>query len=429
VLAADGNAWSDFKHWVKVKRELMKQQDPNPLWRGSLLKMEGAFGAGIGSVFKLYRWFFIMNLYIAATWGVWVIFPVLAQEYYGMEMPTVETLAAYVPTNYTEMLALGNAAKEALMSGSSPDEYASSANVTLAMDQAKLAAVGCDVAKCYNPVSTCIDFLELNPVLLCGACNASSMQGTAARCGAARCCTFEANDYPLNYNGTLSRNSTNAGMYTKDFDFDWFYYGGYHWSTSFVAGAAGYRVDMAYVMVVLLLYLVNIVAVIRELADNVTASVRSESEKNIESMRFTLTKELFGGYKHGLATNAAVQAHLTGFRNELKSVMAKKMEKRLMDNQDKVLWCIPLQTSRRMLGLLAAFGLVVISGGGIAICLLFRTEMDAINPLVQPAVLTFIKQVIPLLVRKTVALEKYVDAEQAMKATVQRVCESAVVRN
>ena len=71
------SAWDDFMHWIEVKKEAFKQQDPNPLWRHSLLTMEGHFGTGIGSVFRLYRWFFIMNLYIAATWLLFVILPVL----------------------------------------------------------------------------------------------------------------------------------------------------------------------------------------------------------------------------------------------------------------------------------------------------------------------------------------------------------------
>ena len=34
----------------------------------------------------------------------------------------------------------------------------------------------------------------------------------------------------------------------------------------------------------------------------VVSQVKSESEQNIEGMRFTLTNQLFGGYKHGLMT-------------------------------------------------------------------------------------------------------------------------------
>ena len=42
--------WDQLKHWVEVKKEALIQQDPNPLWRNSLIKMEGHFGTGIGSV-------------------------------------------------------------------------------------------------------------------------------------------------------------------------------------------------------------------------------------------------------------------------------------------------------------------------------------------------------------------------------------------
>eukprot|EP01043_Picozoa_sp_COSAG02_P061775 COSAG02_NODE_8368_length_2596_cov_11.117741_1_plen_519_part_10 len=93
--------WNDFKHWIQVKKEVLEQQDPNPLWRRSLLTMEGSFGAGVGSVFRLYRWFFVMNLYIAGTWGLFVMFPVLAVEYLGMQVPTDDVITQINPFNAT----------------------------------------------------------------------------------------------------------------------------------------------------------------------------------------------------------------------------------------------------------------------------------------------------------------------------------------
>lgn len=385
---------------------MLKQQDPNPLWRSSLLKMEGHFGAGIGSVFRLYRWFFVMNLYIAATWGIFVIAPVLAQEYYGTEVPTIDTVRQSIPMNMSALKQLASAGQTAIQS-SYDQLFHADAPVRLALR--------CDTMRCLNVTSSCSSLAR--PVEQCGLC--ALADAAKAGCTSSTCCTSNSSDWPSTFVAEASSSTTNT--YKKSFDFDWFFYNGYHWTTSFNPDIPGYRIDMAYVMVVLVLYLANIVAVIRELAESVGAEVRSRAEENVESMRFPLTKELFGGYKHGLATNEAVQAHLTGLRNTLKAIMGTKMEQRVTENQRKVLFCIPVQTSRRILGSLAAFGLVLMSGFGIWFVMTYRNELDNKNAVLVPAILTFIKQVIPLLVRKTVALEKYVDAEKAMKATVSRV--------
>ena len=118
---------------------MLKQQDPNPLWRSSLLKMEGHFGAGIGSVFRLYRWFFIMNLYIAATWGIFVIAPVLAQEYYGTEVPTIDTVRQAIPMNMSALKQLASAGQTAIQS-SYDQLFHSDAPVRLALR--------CDTMRC-----------------------------------------------------------------------------------------------------------------------------------------------------------------------------------------------------------------------------------------------------------------------------------------
>ena len=267
----------------------------------------------------------------------------------------------------------------------------------------------------------------VDPVGLCGNCtNDPEYALDVEVCDLIEdsCCIDTAWDWPLSPNGTHITHK--RGEEGKAFNLDWMYYGGYHWHTGLGApGTAGYeeglRIDAAYVMVVLGLYVVNIVAVIRELAANVVGRVKSQSEEKIESMRFTLTKELFGGYQHGLATSEAIEAHLSGLRNDLKTIMGQKFEKRFTGHQNYVLHCIPEMTARRYAGQMGAFILIVITGVALTICIGFRKELDEINKAYQPLILTLVKQVIPLLVKKTVAIEKYVDAEKAMKATVQRV--------
>lgn len=285
--------------------------------------------------------------------------------------------------------------------------------------------MGCDV-RCLEG-GTCTDRMFVDPVGLCGNCtNDPDYADGVEICGLIEdsCCIDTAWDWPLSPNGTHIVHK--RGMEGKAFNLDWMYYGGYHWHTGMgTPGSEGYeegiRIDNTYVLVVLGLYVVNIVAVIRELAANVVGRVKSQSEEKIESMRFTLTKELFGGYQHGLATSEAIEAHLSGLRNDLKTIMGQKFEKRFTGHQNYVLHCIPEMTARRYAGQTGAVCLIVITGVALTICIGFRKELDDINKAYQPLILTLVKQVIPLLVKKTVAVEKYVDAEKAMKATVQRV--------
>lgn len=138
-------------------------------------------------------------------------------------------------------------------------------------------------------------------------------------------------------------------------------------------------------------------------------------------MRFTLTKEIFGGYQHGLSSADAVQSHLSGFRNDLRTIMGQKLEKRFTGHQNYILGCIPEMTARRIAGRTAAVILILVTAFLLVIAIGWRKELDEAHPVFQPLILTLIKQVIPLLVKKTVQVEKYVDAEKAMQATVQRV--------
>jgi hypothetical protein len=61
----------DFTKWVHRKeREFSK---PIGLWNGYLKFVESRFGAGIASYFSLYRWMFLLNVFFALLWGVFVI--------------------------------------------------------------------------------------------------------------------------------------------------------------------------------------------------------------------------------------------------------------------------------------------------------------------------------------------------------------------
>eukprot|EP01046_Picozoa_sp_COSAG06_P006694 COSAG06_NODE_317_length_17666_cov_51.304548_4_plen_1387_part_00 len=431
----DGGPWTDFKHWVDVKREMLKQQDPNPLWRRSLLNMEGSFGAGIGAVFRLYRWFFVMNLYIAGTWLVFVMLPVLAVEYGGMKVPSDDIITTINPFNstyasewmqdtYLDAAAGAGLDMQDSFSGLGSGNV-TAANVTSYASQQPRREMGCDV-RCFAG-GTCTAQMFLDPVALCGNCTQDpEFDIDVEMCDSLEdmCCYDRAWDWPLSPNGThIVHNKKEEG---KSFNLDWWYYGGYHWHTGLGApGSEGYeeglRIDSSYVMVVLGLYIANIVAVIHELAANVSARVRSQSEEKIESMRFTLTKELFGGYQHGLTTGEAVEAHLNGLRKDLKTIMGQKFEKRFTGHQNYILKCIPEMTARRYAGQFGAFVLILVTAVALTVCIGFRRELDDRNKAYQPLILTLVKQVIPLLVKKTVAIEKYVDAEKAMQATVKRV--------
>eukprot|EP01043_Picozoa_sp_COSAG02_P046539 COSAG02_NODE_4362_length_5449_cov_17.248785_3_plen_1233_part_01 len=431
-----GGLWADIKHWVEVKKESLEQQDPNPLWRRSLVTMEGSFGAGVGSVFRLYRWFFVMNLYIAGTWGLFVMLPVLAVEYGGMKVPTDEAITLLNPFNatYASQWAsdayLSAAADAGLDMQDAFTAVTAAANATVFNASAYATTTprlekSCDI-RCLSG-GTCTDRMFVDPVGLCGNCTEDpTYEMQVAVCDEVEdfCCYERAWDWPLLPNGTHVVH--NRGEKGKAFNLDWWYYGGYHWHTGLGApGSAGYeegfRIDMSYVVVVLGLYIVNIVAVIRALAANVSSLVKSKSEEKIESMRFTLTKELFGGYQHGLTTPEAVEAHLIGLRKDLRAVMAQKFEKRFTGHQEYILGCIPEMTARRFAGQFGAFILICVTAVALTICIGFRRELDDRNKALQPLILTLVKQVIPLLVKKTVAIEKYVDAEKAMQATVKRV--------
>ena len=272
--------WGDFKHWVEVKRDLMKQQDPNPLWRTSLSRMEGSFGQGIGSVFRLYRWFFVMNLYIAAAWLAFVMAPVLLLEYWGMVLPSTEipfnstSASAWVSDAYLQTTAAAGLDIRAEFGAGGVSN--ASAVGSVGAPGVVLRQMGCD-ERCLDGSGSCTDKFFVDAVSLCGNCSSNDCLGDPDTC-----CTDASWDWPLRPNGTRVTPSPVRTESGKPWNFDWFYYGGYHWHTEITAPRdpedrgymEGYRVDFWYVAVVLGLYIINIVAVVRELASNVMGRVK-----------------------------------------------------------------------------------------------------------------------------------------------------------
>lgn len=74
--------WYDLRRWWKMKRQ--RRTDPIPVWRGSIKRIEGTFGSGLGSFFTFLRWLFLVNLLIATVYITLVILPMAIRFDYDL---------------------------------------------------------------------------------------------------------------------------------------------------------------------------------------------------------------------------------------------------------------------------------------------------------------------------------------------------------
>ena len=65
-----------------MKRQ--RRTDPIPVWRGSIKRIEGTFGSGLGSFFTFLRWLFLVNLLIATVYITLVILPMAIRFDYDL---------------------------------------------------------------------------------------------------------------------------------------------------------------------------------------------------------------------------------------------------------------------------------------------------------------------------------------------------------
>lgn len=194
---------------------------------------------------------------------------------------------------------------------------------------------------------------------------------------------------------------------------DWLFYGTY------TPRAGYYALDMAYMCVIIILYVVNIVSLVRKIGAGIEATVKRQSENNIATLRYDMSAEFFGGYKHYVGLNKKfADTYRNGLTNTLFSILNKSKE---ADQWKESRSAMVELYFRRFIGGFLTFVLVTISAGGIILVLAHKVELTAYNRMLAPILLTLIKQVIPFTVKKTVTIEKRVDKEEVMRVTVFRV--------
>jgi hypothetical protein len=64
-------AFYDFSKWLTIKQNYIARA--SGLWASHLRFIESRFGTGIVSYFSLYRWNFVLNLFLGLLWLVFVI--------------------------------------------------------------------------------------------------------------------------------------------------------------------------------------------------------------------------------------------------------------------------------------------------------------------------------------------------------------------
>eukprot|EP01052_Picozoa_sp_SAG31_P013200 SAG31_NODE_789_length_12087_cov_5.727227_7_plen_896_part_00 len=176
-----------------------------------------------------------------------------------------------------------------------------------------------------------------------------------------------------------------------------------------------YRMDMAYLGVVLLLYLANVIGVVRNIA--YTLGVNKQNEIYGSDHSYTATALLFSAHDFRSSTRKIVLQHQKSTGNEIKTVLMKQRAAEAVASGGL------MGRIRRTVGFTVSLTLAF--GMGYLIILIIRNQVwlqeNVRIPNITNNLITAIKIIIPKLIPPIVKMEKRMDTSDIMDTMITRI--------